>query len=104
LFSPDSHVAQSPKRQFGESERVDDDLEEEPEPKLNSNVRPSELRASLLAHARKSSAKLQIQMKKRSFELLTNQRQVPASMFALVFILLGIIEIGCTASTPDQKE
>lgn len=89
LFSPDARTPRSPgKFEFSESETLLDeteDLEDEKEPELNVNVRPSELRASLMAHHRRSSAKWQ--MKKRSFEResrlsvmsgLSNHRQVPA--------------------------
>ncbi|KAI1313062.1 hypothetical protein EDD11_002699 [Mortierella claussenii] len=72
-LSLDDAVAQSPSQlEFGESERVqeqrtgqnqghgqDQEQDEDQEPELNVFVRPSELRASLMARARRSSAKMQ---------------------------------------------
>ncbi|KAF9361254.1 hypothetical protein BGX26_004773 [Mortierella sp. AD094] len=63
LLSPDVSTAQSPTTlEFGESERIKDEAEqdnEDQEPELVLNVRPSELRASLMARAKRSSAKMQ---------------------------------------------
>ncbi|KAF9116391.1 hypothetical protein BGX27_003074 [Mortierella sp. AM989] len=76
LLSPDPIIAQSPMPlEFGESERVRDGEQdnEDQEPELILNVRPSELRASLMARAKMSSAKLQ-QKRSESMPLENSSR------------------------------
>ncbi|KAF9169846.1 hypothetical protein BGX20_009756 [Mortierella sp. AD010] len=63
LLSPDVNTPQSPTTlEFGESERIKDEAgqdNDDQEPELVLNVRPSELRASLMARAKRSSARMQ---------------------------------------------
>lgn len=89
-LSPDRSLTHSPSRlEFGESERVQSedgmDQDNEREPEINVNMRPSELRASLMARAKRSSAKMQRQQQqqRRSESMplergsrLSEQRQV----------------------------
>ncbi|KAF9954221.1 hypothetical protein BGZ72_004756 [Mortierella alpina] len=100
--SPDRSLTHSPARlEFGESERVhsDDGLEQdnEREPEINVNMRPSELRASLMARAKRSSAKMQQQQQQRRSESMplekgsrlsvqSNQRQVKNSIHTHTFL------------------
>ncbi|KAF8986482.1 hypothetical protein BGZ46_000013 [Entomortierella lignicola] len=62
LFSPELNMTQSPAPLvFGESEHIKDDKDDndDQEPELILNVRPSQLRASLMARAKQSAAKIQ---------------------------------------------
>ncbi|KAG0259822.1 hypothetical protein BG011_002343 [Mortierella polycephala] len=76
--SPNQWTAQSPiELEFGESEK---------EPEINVNVRPSELRASLMARARRSTQQMQQQ---RRFSGQSIQRQVIVAVEAVVASSLG---------------
>ncbi|KAG0321153.1 hypothetical protein BGZ99_004096 [Dissophora globulifera] len=104
VLTPDHTMAQSPVNlEFGESERIQEDpgLEaDEQEPELNVFVRPSELRASLMARAKLSSAKVQLRRSESlppengsRLSMQSNQRQV-------VRRLLCVYKLRCSGSVP----